>query len=210
MSRAEAAGLLGVSVTASPDTVRHAWRMWVRVAHPDLGGDPGHFADLVLAREVLMTPLPVAVGGSPARAPWRPRPRQPLASVLQRPAHPVALFSAALLTLALGVIPGAVFGAFTSASLPALVVLTVPAAVLATVTAVWAAHQCLTQRADRGHRIIMIAGVWVPLALLLVVGSTLMGSSVLPVLPVVTLPLVAAVASLDPGAGLWRPIGVRE
>ena len=56
MGREEAAQLLGVPADADPDTIRHAWRLWARVAHPDVGGDPAHFARLDEARRVLQRP----------------------------------------------------------------------------------------------------------------------------------------------------------
>lgn len=201
MSRSEAAGLLGVDPSADADTVRHAWRMWARVAHPDVGGDPEHFARLDRARRVLMEPLPYV-----PTVEWKPRPRQPLRSVLRQPARPMGLILAATVTLLMATLPGAMPG---PVSLGTLVVTATPAAVLAALTAVWTARQVLAPDADRGHRITLLAGVWLPLAVLLVAVSTLTGASMLPVLPVLALPLVAAVASLDPGAGLWRPIGLR-
>ncbi len=201
MSRAEAAGLLGVDPSADPDTVRHAWRMWARVAHPDVGGDPRHFARLDDARRVLMEPLPDAPSGE-----WAPRPRQPLRDVLRRPRRPVGLAVIAMLTLLLGTLPGSLPG---PVSMGELAVMSTPAAVLAALTAAWTARQVLSAEADRGHRITVLALVWLPLATLLVAVSSLTGTSMLPVLPILALPLVAAVASLDPGAGLWRPIGLR-
>lgn len=200
MSREEAARLLGLRPAADPGAVRHAWRMWARVAHPDVGGDPEHFARLDHARRVMMQPLaPVA------KPEWRPQPRQPLGAVLTAPSRPIGLILAAMLTLLLGTLPGSVPGPISPGM---LVVMAVPASALAALTAVWAARQVLTADADRGHRIMVLAGVWLPLAVLLVVVSTLTGASMLPVLPVLALPLVAAVAALDPGAGLWRPIGL--
>lgn len=202
MSRAEAAGLLGVDASADPDTVRHAWRMWARVAHPDVGGDPQHFARLDAARRVLMQPLPPVTTHE-----WRPQPRQPLRAVLRRPARPLGLVVVATVTLVLGTLPGALPGPM---SMGTLAVMSGPAALLAALTAVWAARQVLGPDADRGHRITVLAAVWLPLSVLLVAVSTLAGASMLPVLPVLALPLVAAVAALDPGAGLWRPIGLRR
>jgi len=37
--------------------------------------------------------------------------------------------------------------------------------------------------------------------------SVAVDASLVPVLPLLALPLVAAVASVNPGAGLWRPVG---
>lgn len=58
MNRDEAAVLLGVPVTADPEEVRHAWRMWARIAHPDADGDPAHFTELEQARRVLLQAAP--------------------------------------------------------------------------------------------------------------------------------------------------------
>jgi len=201
MSRAQAAGLLGVDPSADADTVRHAWRMWARVAHPDVGGDPEHFARLDGARRVLMEPLPDA----PTEE-WQPRPRQSLRDVLRRPRRPVGLALVAVVTLLLGALPGSLPG---PVSMGEVAVMSTPAAVLAALTAVWTTRQVLSSEADRGHRITVLTLAWLPLAALLVAVSTFAGASMLPVLPVLALPLVAAVASLDPGAGLWRPIGLR-
>lgn len=201
MSRSEAAGLLGVDASADPDTVRHAWRMWARVAHPDVGGDPQHFARLDAARRALLEPLPAAT--SPE---WRPPPRQSVRAVLRRPTRPVGLVVVAVVTLVLGMLPGSLPGPM---SVGTLAVMSGPAALLAAMTAAWVARQVLGPEADRGHRITVLAAAWLPLAVLLVAVSTLAGESMLPVLPVLALPLVAAVAALDPGAGLWRPIGLR-
>ena len=69
MSREVAAATLGLPVNASPDDVRHAWRMWARIAHPDLGGDSAHFARLDQARRVMMQPQPPAERLAPAATP---------------------------------------------------------------------------------------------------------------------------------------------
>ena len=204
MSRVDAAHLLGVDPTADPDSVRHAWRMWARVAHPDVGGDPAHFALLDQARQVLLAPLP-----PPDAEEWHPLPRVPLRDVLRRPDRAFGLLSAVLAAVTAALLPR-VFGQTVSeVSMEQLVVLSAPAALLAALTSVWVTRQLLVESADRGHRITMLAACWMPLALLLVLVSTVAGSSMLPVLPVLALPLVAAVAALDPGAGLWRPIGLR-
>lgn len=200
MSRAQAAGLLGVNPSVDADAVRHAWRMWARVAHPDVGGDPEHFARLDEARQVLLMPLPPRPPSE-----WEPSPRIPLRAVLRRPPRLGGLLVAVGATLVLGMLPGVV----ASPTMAQLVLLSAPAALLGALTSLWATRQILTAGADRGHRITMLAATWLPLAAALVLVSALAGSSMVPVLPVLALPLVAAVASLDPGAGLWRPIGLR-
>jgi hypothetical protein len=207
LSRADAAALLGVDSSADPGTVRHAWRMWARVAHPDVGGDPEHFARLDAARHVLMQPLPLAETTPLAEpVPWVPDPRAPITAVLRRPERTIALLATAATTLLLATLPGVLP---PPVSMGQLAVTSAPAAVVAALLAVWLTRQVLTSSADRGHRITVLAVAWLPLAVAMVVISTLVGSSMLPVLPVLALPLVAAVASLDPGAGLWRPIGLR-
>ena len=56
MSRADAAAILGVPVTADPATVIAAHRRLIRMAHPDAGGTPGLAAQLNRARDVLTRP----------------------------------------------------------------------------------------------------------------------------------------------------------
>jgi hypothetical protein len=85
VNRDEAAFLLGVPVTADPEAVRRAWRMWARIAHPDVDGDPAHFAELDAARRVLLQPAPAV---APA---VNSAPRKKLSQVVRNPAHPFAL-----------------------------------------------------------------------------------------------------------------------
>jgi hypothetical protein len=40
-----------------------------------------------------------------------------------------------------------------------------------------------------------------------VVVSLLVATSFMPVLPLLALPFVAVIALVNPGAGLWRPVG---
>ena len=210
MTRTDAARLLGVPVDASPDEVRHAWRMWARVAHPDLGGDSRHFAALDRARRVLLTtpssvPVPTTAHAertdhpSPAPAPVRP----PLTAVLRRPNHAGAVAVAAVLVIlsaaipaALGVAPGTVDFAMAA----------VPAALGAAAWSWWTADAALLPAADRGHRISALALAWLAIALAQQVVSALAGASLLAVLPMLALPLAGAVGVINLGAGLWRPI----
>jgi hypothetical protein len=192
MGRDEAADLLGVPADADADTVRHAWRLWARVAHPDVGGDPAHFARLEEARRVLQCPRPIPFGE-------RPAPRAPWSAVLREPSRPVAL----------------VLGAVAVVLLPALPALTpVPFGICALVAAIgsaawagWATREILGERADHGHRIAALALLWIPVAAVQVLVSAGAGMSLLPVLPLFAVPIVVAVAAVNPGAGLWRPIG---
>jgi ABC-type Co2+ transport system permease subunit len=64
----------------------------------------------------------------------------------------------------------------------------------------------LAPDADVGHAIAVLSGAWAPIALAQVLISLALGTSVLPVLPVLALPFAAAVGLVNPGAGLWRPI----
>jgi hypothetical protein len=192
MGREEAAQLLGVPVDADIDTVRHAWRLWARVAHPDVGGDPAHFARLEEARRVLQRPRPGPFGSQPApRAPWP--------AVLRRPDRPVALVLAAVGVVLLAALP-----AFTSVpfGLGALI-----AALASAAWAVWATREVLGERGDHGHRIAALALLWLPVATAQVLVSAGAGVSLVPLLPLFAVPLVAAVAAVNPGAGLWRPVG---
>ena len=192
MGRDEAAQLLGVPVDADPDTVRHAWRLWARVAHPDVGGDPVHFARLDEARRLLQRPQPAEFGR-------QPQPRAPWSVVLRRPARPSVLLLAAV-------------GVVLLADLPA--VTAVPFGICAAVAAVacaawalWATREVLGERADHGHRIAALALLWLPVASAQVLMSAGAGVSLVPVLPLLAVPLVVAVAAVNPGAGLWRPVG---
>lgn len=194
MDRGQAAALLGVPVDADTRTVRRAWRMWAREAHPDAGGDAVHFAELDMARRILLTARPVLL---------EPTPRAPLRSVLQRPAHPVLLTLGAIVCLAAVIIDAQVLA--TPAGLPPAVA-AMPAPTLAALWASWAARACLRPQADKGHRMTILAAMWLPLWLMQVLLSTVTTASLLPILPISALPLAIAVAAINPGAGLWRPV----
>lgn len=198
MTRDEAAALLGVDVSADPDTVRHAWRMWARVAHPDAGGDPQHFARLDHARRVLSLPQPPRPP-APAHAPARDR----WADVLQRPRHPLVLLVACAGAIAFAALPGGVDASPTLAQLAALALL---ASVAACAVAAAASRDVLADRADRGHRMAAIAALWAVLAGLQLLTAAVAGVSLVPVLPVMALPVVALVGAMNLGAGLWRPV----
>lgn len=192
MGRDEAAQLLGVPVDADPDTVRHAWRLWARVAHPDVGGDPAHFARLEEARRVLQFPAPVVFG-------VRPQPRAPWSAVLRPAARPIPLLLAAVGVVLLAGLPGVLPVPYGACALAA--------AIAAAAWAVWATREVLGERADHGHRIAALALLWLPIAAAQVLVSAGAGASLVPVLPLFAVPLVVAVAAVNPGAGLWRPIG---
>jgi hypothetical protein len=199
LTRAEAAAILGLHVDAAPDDVRHAWRMWARIAHPDVGGDPANFARLDQARRVLMQPRPTATPISPA-----PAPRPSLSTVVRPPKHLVALLVTALFAAMLGALPALVSAASGSMAFAAAAT---PAAIAAAAWAAWMTRAVVTSGADHGHRIMVLTLAWLPLAVLQQVTALAAGASLLPVLPLVAVPLAAAASAINPGAGLWRPVG---
>ncbi len=194
LTRADAAVLLGVPLDAPPATVRHAWRMWARIAHPDFGGDPEHFARLEQARRLMMIPDPHDIPLVP---------RIPLREVLRRPAHPLLLGAGAVAALALVVLP-MILG--HGSSLVALAVACGPSALAAAGVALLVARECLSDSADRGHRIAVVVVAWLGVAVPQVMLASALGVNLVPVLPVVALPIVAVVGALDPAAGLWRSV----
>lgn len=193
MSRDEAAALLGLSADADPATVRHAWRLWARVAHPDIGGDPAHFARLEEARRVLMQPLPVVL---------QHRPRQPWSSVTHAPSRPTALLVGTAAATMLALLPSLAGGGIMRMAATAL-----PAALAAAGWSMWAARGVLTPDADRGHLMATLAVAWLPLAAAQQLLAAAAGAAIVAVLPVMALPFVVIVGMINPGAGLWRPIG---
>lgn len=200
MTREEAAALLGVPVDADERTVRHAWRMWARLAHPDVGGDPAHFNRLDQARRLLLGPRPIPTVPLP-----EPAPRASWADVVHRPDRPRLLSLAAVFTVLLAVMPS--FRSPAEVAMTDLVVLGLPAAIAAAGWAAWAARSVLSDRADLGHRMAALPLAWLPIAAAQLVVSWIAGASLLPVLPLLALPLVAAVSAVNPGAGLWRGLG---
>ena len=200
MTRTEAAALLGVPVDADERAVRRAWRVWARLAHPDVGGDPAHFDRLDQARRLLLTAPPAP------RVPMAaPAPRAPWSTVLRRPAHPVGLALAAVATVLLAALPS--LRSTVEPAMTDLVLLGLPAAIAAAGWAAWAARAVLDDRADVGHRMVTLPLAWLPVVVVQVAVSAILGASLLPVLPLLALPLVAAVSAVNPGAGLWRRIG---
>lgn len=206
MSRGEAAAVLGVPPDAGPDDVRRAWRMWARIAHPDAGGDPGHFTRLDHARHVLLQPAP-----APAPAPLRPAEDQPprpgLLSMTRRPPHVLRLVIGAVTVVAAVALPAALHT--TSGSL-AFAAAAAPAAVGAATWATWATRSALCRRADTGHRISLLVLMWLPIALAQQALAAMAGASLLVVLPLMALPLAAAASAMNLGAGLWRPLAGRS
>ena len=193
VTRDEAAFLLGVPVTADSETVRHAWRMWARIAHPDVNGDPAHFAQLDEARRVLLHAVPAAAPVITAV------PRTSLSHVVGMPTHPFGLALSGIVTILLAALAGL-------SPLPYAVAVAT-SSLAAALWAVWATSEILSKCADRGHRIATLALVWLPMVVTQVLVSVLVGTSFVPVLPLLALPFVAVVALVNPGAGLWRPVG---
>lgn len=192
MDRAEAASLLGVPIDADAAQVRRAYRVWARLAHPDLGGDPAAFANLTQARRVMLRPR--AAAGTTGTPPRPPRP--PVSAMIRTPEHVTTLVVTAIAAIAL-------------TELPLLGVHPAIAAIIAGfAAATWsfmATRATLRSGADAGHRIVMLAWTWLPLAAIDVLLGTITGTGIISVLPLLALPFVAVVASVNAGAGLWRP-----
>jgi hypothetical protein len=101
-----AAALLGLGPDASHEQVNRAWRVWAKLAHPDIGGDRGHFEALASARAVLLSAV-----DSPSERTTPPAsssaPRVALRSVTRRPRGAVllalALATGAAFVLALSI-----------------------------------------------------------------------------------------------------------
>ena len=205
MKRQEAADLLGVEVDADSTTVRQAWRVWAKLAHPDIGGDRAHFEALIQARNVLLArrhdpePPQPAVPNAPAPAP-APAPRPSLRCVLCRPSRRglTAIVVASILVVLVVPVSG-----LSPIPVSALLLGSVASGV-----AIAVQRTCLGAWADTGHRIGLLVAVWLPVAAIVALAATTVGTPLLPVLPVFVLPFVAAVALVNPGAGLWRPVRV--
>ena len=215
----EAAALLGVPVDADAQAVKRAWRVWARLAHPDAGGDPQHFAELDEARRVLLHPRPPSLehagvwpdaigmakglgGGFPIGSMWV----SDRFAELFHPGNHGTTFGGTPLACA------AALAVLPSLAPPPLFLAAAPAFLAATAWAVVASRAVLAPRsvpgpsADHGHRITALVLLWLPIASTQVCVSIIAGASILPVLPLSALPLAAAVSAVNPGAGLWRPV----
>jgi hypothetical protein len=188
-SRADAALQLGVSEDADEASIRRAWRVWARLAHPDVGGDAEAFDRLRRARDVLLAQMPLP--------PAPPRPR--LRDVIRRPGDRHVLLLA-LTAAAAVLLVGLPLLAVDSARFATLA----PASLVAAIAAVLAARFVLDPCADAGHRIAFVTCVWLPLVAVQVVVAEVIGASALTVLPLMALPFVAVIAAVNPGAGLVR------
>ena len=197
-AREEAARLLGVSASADEATVRRAFRAWAALAHPDHGGDPGHFQALCRARDVLLGSTPPEEMGPPASSghaePGIPlRPRKTWHQVLVRP-HP-------------GVMAGLVAGLVAAV---ASVLLAGPVPLLAMPAALASAGWCVAvsraslRGADHGHVIVTRSLAWVLVTGAQLILATVMGIPLIEVLPLLAVPFVAVIAAVNPAAGLWR------
>lgn len=196
MTREQAALLLGVDANASAAQVQQAWRVWAKLAHPDAGGDREHFEALARARSILLTHLarPVAQP-TPAL-----HPRAPLRNVCCRPS---AQGSVVLAVVAVGLVFTALLAPRLSDFGAALAV-----GVVASAASIALQRNLLARSADTGHRITALTLAWFPIAGALTATVAYQGAAIIGFLPVIALPFVVSVGLVNPGAGLWRPIGV--
>ena len=201
MTREHAALLLGVDENSSADDVQRAWKVWVRLAHPDAGGDRDHFEALMHARRVLRASVvrANAVEAGTASAAEHAVPDRPsLRSVVRRPSRGAAI-----------VLVGVAIIALASLVVTLSLAPWVSAAIMggcAAGFAVGATRALLGDRGDVGHRITCVSLLWLPVACGHVGLSASLGSDIVLMLPVFAVPLVASVAWMNAGAGLWTPV----
>ncbi|MGI9196879.1 MAG: J domain-containing protein [Candidatus Nanopelagicales bacterium] len=187
--RQAAALLLGVGPDADPSTVRRAFRAWASLAHPDAGGDAAHFAALCDARDILLTAPPPSIELVPV-------PRPALRDVLRRPDSASAAVAVTVIAIAIAVSVIPSWRGISAASV-------LPAMVLAVVAAWCVPRAVLGDRADMAHRVVVSTLAWLVVVGAQLVMSALAGTSLLPVMPLMAIPLVATVSLvLAPGAGL--------
>ena len=187
-TREEAARLLGVSPHAEPAEVKRAFRLWAAWAHPDQGGSAERFAELCAARDRLLEPAPAQTDAAIV-----PRPRRAWREVLVRP---TPLRTAGL---ALGFV-AAMAAVLVAGPAPLLVI---PAAVA---SAAWcvAVSRTILQGADHGHVIVTRSVAWALVTGAQWVVAAVAGIALVEVLPLLALPFVAAIAAVNPAAGLRR------
>ena len=192
MHRAQAAAVLGVGDTATPDEIRRAFRLWAAALHPDAGGSEAAFARLCEARAVLLAPAdPDPVEASP-----QPPPRQSWRDVLVRPTARDTMVLALLVVGSLGVV--------LAAPLATMPWGLVGAAVSSTATCV-VASRTLLRNPDHGHVIVLRAIVWIALTTMQCAIAAMAGIPAFEALPLLAVPFVACISLVNPGAGLWRP-----
>ena len=201
MTQEHAALLLGVDESASADDVQRAWKVWVRLAHPDAGGDRDHFEALMHARRVLLASVvrANAVEAGTASAAEHAVPDRPsLRSVVRRPSRGAAIVLVGVAVIALA-------SPVATLSLAPWVSALIMGGCAAGF-AVGATRALLGDRGDVGHRIMCISALWLPVACGQVGLSASLGSDIVLMLPVLAVPLVASVAWMNAGAGLWTPV----
>ena len=201
MTREHAALLLGVDESASADDVQRAWKVWVRLAHPDAGGDRDHFEALMHARRVLLASVVQAnaVEADAAPAAEHAVPDRPsLRSVVRRPSRGAAIVLVGVAVIALA-------SPVATLSLAPWVSALIMGGCAAGF-AVGATRALLGDRGDVGHRIMCISALWLPVACGQVGLSASLGSDIVLMLPVLAVPLVASVAWMNAGVGLWTPV----
>ena len=201
MTREHAALLLGVDENSSADDVQRAWKVWVRLAHPDAGGDRDHFEALMHARRVLLASVvrANAVEAGTASAAEHAVPDRPsLRSVVRRPCRGAAIVLVGVAVIALA-------SPVVTLSLAPWVSALIMGGCAAGF-AVGATRALLGDRGDVGHRIMCISALWLPVACGQVGLSASLGSDIVLMLPVLAVPLVASVAWMNAGAGLWTPV----
>lgn len=196
--RAEAARLLGVSPTSDEATIRRAFRTWAALTHPDHGGDGRNFQALCDARDALLQPITAPPGSEsvlrqPRQDRTSPSPRRAWREVIKRPA-PLA---GALLVIGLVASIAAVLVAGPAP------LLAMPAALA---SAAWcvAVSRTILRGADHGHVIVTRSLAWAAATCGQLMVASLAGIALVEVLPLLALPFVAAIAAVNPGAGLWR------
>ena len=201
MTREYAALLLGVDESSSADDVQRAWKVWVRLAHPDAGGDRDHFEALMHARRVLLASVVQAnaVEADAAPAAEHAVPDRPsLRSVVRRPSRGAAIVLVGVAVIALA-------SPVATLSLAPWVSALIMGGCAAGF-AVGATRALLGDRGDVGHRIMCISALWLPVACGQVGLSASLGSDIVLMLPVLAVPLVASVAWMNAGVGLWTPV----
>ena len=104
MTRQHSALLLGIDESSSADDIQRAWKMWVRLAHPDVGGDRDHFEALMRARRILLANVVQAnaLKADTAPAVEQAVPDRPsLRSVIRQPSGRAAIVLVSLVAVAL-------------------------------------------------------------------------------------------------------------